>query len=150
MSARSTGNETLFSEVRSIEEQAHEHSSESAGDGDGGDPGDGEEADSLEVDCLQGAVAEADTDGSASDAHGGRDGKRVLREDEDGDGGAHLHRGTWKKKSAGAVLAGREGDKPLLGEWYVILFPMTVSRKIGVSTNIQGTGIELRLPFMML
>ena len=97
----------LDGKVRRVENQAHETSSESAGDGDGEDPCEEEEADSLEVDCLVGAVAEADTDGSASDAHGGRDGKRVLREDEDSDGGAHLHRGTWKKRarSADAVLA---------------------------------------------
>jgi hypothetical protein len=129
----SIGSETLFRQ-RSIEDQAHEYSSESAGDGDGSDPCEEEEADSLEVDCLQGAVAEADTDGSANDAHRGRDGKRELREDEDGNGGAHLHRATWKKKKkarlADAVLSRRvkvrEGDKPLLGEWYVILLPMTV------------------------
>ena len=86
--------------VRSIEEQAHEYSSESAGDGDGGDPCEEEEADPVEVNCLQGAVVEADTDGSASDAHRGRDGKRVLGEDEDGDGGAHLHRATWKNEQS--------------------------------------------------
>ena len=114
--------------MRSIEDQGHDYSSESAGDGDGEEPSEEEKADSLEVDCLQGAVAEANTNGSASDAHGGRDGKRVLREDEDGEGGAHLHRGTWERRarSASAVLARRKGDEPLLGEWYVILLPMTV------------------------
>jgi hypothetical protein len=136
--------------VGSIEEQTHEYSSESAGDGDGSDPCEDEKADSLEVDCLQGAVAEADTDGSASDAHRGRDGKRELREDEDGDGGAHLHRATWKKRaeSADAVLARREGDKPLLGEWYVILLPMTVQESS--QHKYSRYTIKLRSPFMML
>ncbi len=39
--------------------------------GDGHDPGDEEKRHPLEVDGLEGAVAETDTDGCASDAHGG-------------------------------------------------------------------------------
>ena len=96
-------------EVRSIKDQAHEYSSESAGHGDSGDPCEEEEANSLKVDSLQGAVAEANTDGSASDAHRGRDGKRVLREDEDGEGGAHLHRGTWRKEQSQRMPCGPRG-----------------------------------------
>ena len=64
--------------MRSIEDHAHEDSSESAGDGDGEDPGEDQQADSLPVDCLQGAVAKTNTDGSPGDAHRGRDGEREL------------------------------------------------------------------------
>jgi hypothetical protein len=81
--------------VRGVEEQTHEDTAEGAGDGDGHDPGQGEEADSLEVDGLEGAVAEADADGGARDAHGRRHGEGVLGEDEDGDGGAHFHGASW-------------------------------------------------------
>jgi hypothetical protein len=31
-----------------------------------------------------------------------------------------------KEESADAVVARRKGDEPLLGEWYVILFPITI------------------------
>lgn len=87
------GSETSdLQKMRSIEEQAHEDSTESAGDGDCKEPCEEEEADSLEIDGLQGAVAEADTHSSTSDAHRGRDGKRILGEDEHGDGGTHFHR----------------------------------------------------------
>ena len=65
-------------EVWCIEYNTHEYSSDSASDGDCGDPGEEEKANTLEVDGLQGAVAEADTDGSAGDAHRGRDGKLIL------------------------------------------------------------------------
>ena len=85
-------------EVRGVEEDAHEDAAEGAGDGDGHDPGDQEEGDTLEVDGLEGAVAEAYADGGAGDAHGGGHGEGVLGEDQDGDGGAHLH---------GAAAAGR-------------------------------------------
>lgn len=77
--------------MRRVEDQRHEDTANGSGDGDGHDPGEDEETDTLEVDGLEGAVAQADTDGGARDAHGGRDGEGVLREDEHGDGGAHLH-----------------------------------------------------------
>ena len=80
--------------VRSVEDNAHEYSSEGAGNRDGEDPREDKEADSLPVDSLQGAVAETNTDSGTSDAHGGRHWKRELREDEDRDGSAHLHRAT--------------------------------------------------------
>lgn len=60
----------LSAEVRGVEEYAHEHTADGAGDGDGHDPGDDEEADSLPVDGLEGAVAETDADGGTRDAHG--------------------------------------------------------------------------------
>nr|POF07166.1 hypothetical protein CFP56_31790 [Quercus suber] len=78
-------------EVRGVEEDAHEHAAEGAGDGDGHDPGESQKPDTLEVDGFEGAVAQPDADGGAGDAHGGRDGQGVLGEDEHRDGGAHLH-----------------------------------------------------------
>lgn len=86
--------------MRRVEEETHEDAAQRAGDGDGGNPGDDEQADTLEVDGLERAVAEADTDGGAGDAHGCGHGKRELREDQDGDGGAHLHRAA----TAGGVV----------------------------------------------
>ena len=81
-------------EVRSIEEETHENSTEGTGDWDGHDPGEEKETDSLEVYSLQSTVAETDTNGGTGDAHGGGDWEGELREDEDGDSGTHLHRGT--------------------------------------------------------
>ena len=74
-----------------VEEDAHNDAAERSGNGDRGDPRDDEQRDPLPVDGLEGAVAEANADGGARDAHRGRDGERELREDEHGDGGAHLH-----------------------------------------------------------
>lgn len=79
--------------MRGIEDQAHEDTANGSRNGDGHDPGEAEEGDSLPVDGLVGAVAEADADGGAGDAHGGGDGELVLGEEEDGDGGAHFHGG---------------------------------------------------------
>ncbi|KAK6833440.1 hypothetical protein PG987_008134 [Apiospora arundinis] len=65
--------------------------SKGTGDGDGHDPRQHEQTDSLPVDGLDGAVAETDTDGGTGDAHRRRHRQRVLREDENGDGGTHFH-----------------------------------------------------------
>lgn len=78
-------------EVRSVKEKTHQDTTEGTGDGDGHDPGEDQEANTLEVDGLESAVAEADTDGGSGDAHGGGYRQRELGENEDGDGGAHLH-----------------------------------------------------------
>ena len=80
--------------VWSIEDYAHDYTSQSASDGNRHDPREEQEANSLPVDCLEGAVAEPNTHGSTGDTHGSRDGKGVLREDENGDGGTHFHGGT--------------------------------------------------------
>jgi hypothetical protein len=80
--------------VRSVEDNAHGQTTNSTGDRDGHDPGEDEETNSLPVDSLDGSVAETDTNGSTSDAHGSRDRERVLREDQDGESGTHLHRAT--------------------------------------------------------
>jgi hypothetical protein len=77
--------------MRSIEEETHEHTGQSSGNRDSHDPGEQEETDSVEVDGLEGTVAESDTDGGTGDTHGGGDGERVLGEDEDGESGTHLH-----------------------------------------------------------
>jgi len=75
----------------SVEEESHEHARERTGNRDSSDPRKCQETDSVEVDGLEGTVAESDTDGSTSDTHGGRDGEGVLRKDEDGQGGTHFH-----------------------------------------------------------
>ena len=46
----------------------------------------------MPVDRLVCKVAQAHTDGRASDAHRRTDRQRELGEDEDGDGGTELHR----------------------------------------------------------
>lgn len=118
-------------EVRGVEEQTHKHTADGAGDGDGHDPGSNEQADTLPVDSLVGTVAEADTDGSAGDAHGGRDGEGELREDEDGDGGTHLH----------AAAAGRR----VIGDLVAHDCENIVSECMGGGCDMVGS-----LPFMML
>lgn len=90
----------LGTEMRRVEEETHENPAQRAGNGDGGDPGDDEQADTLEIDGLQCAVAEADTDGGAGNAHRCRHGERELRKDQYSDGGAHLHRAA----TAGGVV----------------------------------------------
>lgn len=75
----------------SVEGDAHKNTTDETGDGDGHDPGEEQEADTLPVDGFEGAVAEAHADRRAGDAHRGRHGQLVLREDQDGDGRAHFH-----------------------------------------------------------
>jgi hypothetical protein len=60
----------LLSKVRCVENNAHGDTANGTGDGNGHDPGEDEQADSLPVDGFDGAVAEADADGGAGDAHG--------------------------------------------------------------------------------
>ena len=96
--------------VGSIEEERHSYSSNCARNRNGHDPGRHEEADTLPVDRLEGAVAEADADGGSSNAHGGRDGEGELREDEDGDGGAHFHAAAARGRVVGDLVAHDCGD----------------------------------------
>ena len=72
--------------MRGIEKQAYEHTSKRTSNRNSGNPREKKKADSLEVDCLQGTVTETNANGSTGNTHGGRDGKRELREDEDCDG----------------------------------------------------------------
>lgn len=95
----------LFSsEVRGVNEETHQTSTKGAGDGNGHDPGEQQETDTLEVDSLQGTVAETDADGGTGDTHGGGDGEGVLGEDEDGEGGTHFHGGTTAGRVVGDLV----------------------------------------------
>ena len=121
--------------MRRINEQSHQATTDGSGNGDSHDPSQEQEANTLEVDGLEGTIAQTDTDGRASDAHGCGDGQGVLGEHEDGDGGAEFHRGA----TAGGVV----GDF------------VTHDCKVNVSILFCGmlNGIErkaLDLPFMML
>jgi len=86
--------------VRSVDCQRHDATTNESSNRDGHDPRKEQEADSLPVDSLEGAVAKTDSDSCASDAHRGRDWESILREDKNGDGGAHLHGRT----TAGGVI----------------------------------------------
>ena len=88
-----------------VESEAHETSTDETGNGDRHDPGEEQEANSLPVDGAPCAVAETDTDGGTGDAHGRGDGQLVLREDEDGDGGAKFHGGTTGGGVVGQLVA---------------------------------------------
>jgi hypothetical protein len=80
--------------VRSVKDDTHGETTDGTSDRDGHDPGKDEETNSLPVNGLDGTVAETDTDGGTSDAHGGRDGERVLREDQDSESSTHFHGAT--------------------------------------------------------
>jgi hypothetical protein len=80
--------------VRSVEDDSHGDTTDGTGDGDGHDPGEDKQTNTLPVNSLDGTVAETDTNSSTSDAHGGGNGERVLREDQDGKSSTHLHRAT--------------------------------------------------------
>ena len=86
--------------MRSVEDDAHGETTDSTGDRNSHDPGEDEETNSLPVDGLDGSIAETDANSGTSDAHGGRDGERVLRKDQDGKSSAHLHGAT----STGGVV----------------------------------------------
>jgi hypothetical protein len=60
----------LSLEVRSVEQDAHKHTSNGTSNRDCHDPGDDQEADSLPVDGIEGSIAKTNTDGGAGDAHG--------------------------------------------------------------------------------
>jgi hypothetical protein len=96
--------------VRRIKEKRHRDSAQSSSDGDSHDPSRHEEADTLPVDGLVSAIAETHANRSAGDAHGGRDGEGELREDEDGDGGAHLHAAAARGGVVGDFVAHDCGD----------------------------------------
>jgi hypothetical protein len=93
---------TPLSKMRRIQKQRHRDSAQSSSNRNSHDPSRHEQADTLPIDGLVGSVAEANTHRGAGDAHGGRDGEGELREDEDGDGGAHFH--------AAAARGGVVGD----------------------------------------
>lgn len=82
----------LRQEVGGINEKTHETAAEGASNRDSHDPGEQQETNTLPVDSAQLSVAKTDTDGGTGDTHGGRDGKRVLGEDQNSDSSAKLHR----------------------------------------------------------
>lgn len=82
-----------FEEMGSVKDQTHEASAKGTSDGNGHDPSKQQKTDTLEVDGLESSVAKSNSDGSASDAHGGGNGQGELREDQHRDGGTHLHGG---------------------------------------------------------
>jgi len=91
--------------VRSIEEKTHSDTTDETGNGDGHDPREEQETNSLPVHGFKGTVAKTNTDSGAGDAHGSRDGKFVLRKDEDGNCGAHLHGRTTRRRVVGDFIA---------------------------------------------
>lgn len=78
-------------EVRRIENQSHQHTTERARDRNRREPSDDEQADPLKVDGLERAVAQTDTDCRTGNTHRGRHGQRELTEKQHGDRGTHLH-----------------------------------------------------------
>jgi hypothetical protein len=90
--------------VRSVDSQAHKTASNETGNGDGHDPREEQEEESLPVNGPEGAVAETNADSRASDAHRGRDGERVLREDENGNSSTHLHGRTTAGRVVGELV----------------------------------------------
>ncbi len=100
---RSRARASLFltGEVGGVEEDSHQAATDETGNGDGHEPGENHEEDRLPVDSLGASVAQTDTDGGTSNAHGRENGKGLLGEDEDGDGGTHLHGRT----TAGGVVS---------------------------------------------
>ena len=91
--------------ARGVEEQTHGDTTDEASNGDGHDPGEEQETHTLPVDSLEGTVAQTDTDGGTGDAHRGGHWQLVLGEDEDGDGGAHLHGRTAGRGVVGDLVA---------------------------------------------
>lgn len=66
---------TLVSPARSVDDEASQDSGEGGGDGQGDDPAHVDPGNHAPVDGAPGAGAQADTDGGAGDALGGRHGK---------------------------------------------------------------------------
>jgi hypothetical protein len=91
--------------ARGVERDAHENATDETSDGDSHDPGEEQETDTLPVDSLEGTVTQADANSRASNAHGGRHWQLVLGEDENGDGGTHLHGGTARRRVVGDLVA---------------------------------------------
>lgn len=91
--------------TRRIQRQPHQASTNQARNRDSHDPREEQQTDTLPIDSLKSAIAETHTDRGARDTHARRHGKRVLREDEDGDGGAHFHGRTARGGVVGDFVA---------------------------------------------
>ncbi len=105
-----------LTKVGSVEDDTHGKTTNGTGDGNGHDPGEDKETNSLPVDSLDSPVAETDTDGSTSDAHGCRDRERVLGEDQDGEGSTHLHRATTRRRVVGDLVTHDLHDVVTVGD----------------------------------
>lgn len=81
-------------EMGGVQDQTHQASTNGTSNGNGHDPSGQQKANTLPVDSLVSSVAQSNTDGSASDAHGGGNGQGVLRENQNCEGSTHLHGGT--------------------------------------------------------
>lgn len=78
--------------ARGVEYNTHKQARDESSTGQRDDPAHVDPRDHPPVDTPPRAVAEADADGRAADALGGRDGELELGRHDDGDGGAELHR----------------------------------------------------------
>lgn len=58
----------------------------------------------MPVDGLERSVGQSDTDSGTGDTHGGRDGERVLRENEHGQSGTHLHGTSSRRRVVGNLV----------------------------------------------
>ena len=102
---RTSSTTTNLRKVRSIEHQPHQHTRKRTRDGNGSNPRQQQEAYSLEIDSLHGTVTKTYTNCSTGDAHGCRNRERVLREEKDGNGSAHLHRRASARRVVGDLIA---------------------------------------------
>lgn len=90
--------------MRAVEQDAHGATTNKTSDRNSHEPRENQKTNSLPVNSLEGTVAQTNTDGSASDAHGSRDREGVLREDEDGDGSTKFHGGTTRRRVVGDLV----------------------------------------------
>ena len=81
--------------MRRIQHNPHKHAPNRARHRNRHKPRKHQKRHPLEVNRLVRAIRQTDSDGRARDAHGRTDGQGVLREEQDGDGGAHFHGGTY-------------------------------------------------------
>ena len=102
--------------MRRVKHDAHGQTTDGTSDGNGQDPGEDEQAHTLPVHGPDVAIAQTDTDGGASNAHGSRHGERELREHEDGDGGAHLHGRASARRVVGELVAHDLHDVEAVGD----------------------------------
>lgn len=91
--------------MRSIKDQSHEYTSESASDRNRSNPCNDEEAYTLEVDSLEGTVAKTDSDSGSCNAHGRGHRQLVLRENEDCHSSTHLHGAATARTVVGDFVA---------------------------------------------
>ena len=116
--------------MRSVDEETHDATSQGTGNGDGHEPTESKETNSLPVNSLIGTVAETNTNGGTSDAHGGGNGELVLGEDKDSDGSGQLHGATTRRRVVGDLVTHDLHDVEAVGD----------------ETDGKGTGEDSQLP----